>query len=35
MTLETLVGLIIITDPGLYQFTVNFANLSNRDLGNR
>merc|ERR1712168_1531904 len=25
-------GLIIITDPGFYQFTVNFANLSNRDL---
>ena len=27
-------GLIIVTDPGIYQVTVDFANKNNRDLGN-
>ena len=30
----SLEGLFIVTDPGIYQVTVNFANKNNRDLGN-
>ena len=30
----SLKGLFIVTDPGIYQVTVNFANKNNRDLGN-
>ena len=29
----SLEGLFIVTDPGIYQITVNLANKNNRDLG--